>query len=93
MATTHEDRLRELTAENALTDAERAACLAGAEALRLVREAMALTRDAKIARLIDDIVSCADEADGRKADARAYCEKLAALLSAPVAQAHENGRL
>ncbi len=40
MATTHEDRLRELTAENALTDAERAACLAGAEALRLVREAI-----------------------------------------------------
>lgn len=52
-----------------------------------------MTRDAKIARLIDDIVSCADEADGGKDDARAYCEKLVALLSAPVAQAHENGRL
>ena len=38
MATTHEDRLRGLTEENALTDAERAACLAGAEALRLLRE-------------------------------------------------------
>lgn len=43
MATTHEDRLRKLCAcghgelfENALTDAESAACLAGAEALRLV---------------------------------------------------------
>jgi hypothetical protein len=37
----------------------------------------------KIQRLIDDIVSCADEADGGKEDARAYCEQLVALLSTP----------
>lgn len=37
----------------------------------------------KIQRLIDDIVSCADEADGGQDDARAYCEQLVAALSTP----------
>lgn len=56
MATTHEDRLRELgdsgapTEVDELSSAERAACLAGAEALRLLREQGAAAAAAIAAR-------------------------------------------
>ncbi len=52
-----------------------------------------MTRDEKIGRLIDDIVSCADVSDGGQDDARAYCEELVATLSTPAPHDCEAWRL